>query len=142
VREEDLSNKKSPRTFRRLMRVGGFFVLRCVNHERIIVMSTRRPRKTSYESPHRFDTGFIPTADYSDDHIIVTRNSPLISAVSRKRPGEYRICGGSFIGGGGSREATADEVAEYLARSPHWAHLMRLTLEMGWKDVHLSLAKL
>jgi hypothetical protein len=49
--------------------------------------------------------------------------------------------GGSFIGGGGSREATADEVAEYLARSPHWAHLMRLTLEMGWKDVHLSLAK-
>ena len=42
----------------------------------------------------------------------------------------------------GSREATADEVAEYLARSPHGAHLMRLTLEMGWKDVHLSLAKL
>jgi hypothetical protein len=42
----------------------------------------------------------------------------------------------------GSREATADEVAEYLARSPHWAHLMQLTLEMGWKDVHLSLAKL
>ena len=105
-------------------------------------MSTRRPRTLSRESPHRFDTGFIPTADYADDHIIVTRNSPLISAVSRKRSGKYRIWGGSFIGGGGSREATADEVAEYLARSPHWARLMRLTLEMGWKDVHLSLAKL
>ena len=109
---------------------------------RINRMSTQRPRKMSYECPHRFDTGFIPTADYAEDHIIVTRNSPLISAVSRKRPGEYRIWGGSFIGGGGSREATADEVAEYLARSPHWAHFMRLTLEMGWKDVHLSLAKL
>jgi hypothetical protein len=109
---------------------------------RINRMSTRIPRKMSYECPHRFDTGFIPTANYADDHIIVTRNSPLISAVSRRRPGEYRIWGGSFIGGGGSREATADEVAEYLARSPHWAHLMRLTLEMEWKDVHLSLAKL
>ena len=29
-----------------------------------------------------------------------------------------------------------------LRRSSYWAHLMRLTLEMGWKDVHLSLAKL
>jgi hypothetical protein len=68
---------------------------------------------------------------------------PVIkSPTSRKRPGDYRIWGGSFIGGGGSREATADEVAEYLARSPHLAHLMRLTLEMRWKDVHLSLAKL
>jgi hypothetical protein len=36
----------------------------------------------------------------------------------------------------------ADDVAEYLARSPHWAHVMRLTLAMAWKDVHLSLAKL
>ena len=92
-------------------------------------MSNRTPRTLSRECPHRFDTGFIPTADYADDRIIVTRNSPLISAVSRKRPGEYRISGGSFIGGGGSREATAYEVAEYLARSPHWAHLMRLTLK-------------
>jgi hypothetical protein len=105
-------------------------------------MSTPRPRKVSYECPHRFDTGFIPTADHAGDHIIVTRNSPLISAVSRERQGEYRIWGGSFIGGGASREATADDVAEYLARSPHWAHLMRLTLKMGWKDVHQSLAKL
>jgi hypothetical protein len=46
------------------------------------------------------------------------------------------------IGGGGSREATADEVAEYLARSAHWAHLMRLTLELGWHDVHRALGKL
>ena len=48
----------------------------------------------------------------------------------------------SFIGGGGSREATAYEVAEYLARSPHWAHLMRLTLKLGWYDVHRALGKL
>jgi hypothetical protein len=42
-------------------------------------------------SLHDFHNGFIPEADLKDDHIIVTRNSPLISAVSRKRPGEYRI---------------------------------------------------
>ena len=144
MRESDLLNEKSPRNCpppdegRRI-----FCVPDASSMTRINRMSIRIPRKVSYESPHRFDTGFIPTADYADDHIIVTRNSPLISAVSRKRPGEYRIEFGSFIGGsGGSREATADEVAEYLARSPHWAHLMRLTLEMGWKDVHLSLAKL
>ena len=76
------------------------------------------------------------------DGIIVTRCSPLISAVSRTRPGEYRIWGGSFIGGGGSTEATAEEAAEYLSWSPHWAHLMRLTLEMGWHDVHRALGKL
>jgi hypothetical protein len=33
-------------------------------------------------------------------------------------------------------------VAEYLSWSPHWAHLMRLTLEMGWHDVHRALGKL
>jgi hypothetical protein len=92
--------------------------------------------------PHRFDTGFVPTANPDRDAIIVTRNSPLISAVSRKRPGEYLICGGSFIGGGGSREVSVDEAAEYLARSPHWAHLMRMTLEMGWHDVHRALGRL
>jgi hypothetical protein len=54
-----------------------------------------------------FDTGFV--LQISDDRsaIIVTRCSSLISAVSMKAPGEYRIWGGSFIGGGGSREATA-----------------------------------
>ena len=72
----------------------------------------------------------------------MTRSSPLISAVSRKGPGEYYICGGSFIGGGGSTEATAEEAAEYLSWSPHWAHLMRLTLEMGWHDVHRALGTL
>jgi len=107
----------------------------CANAE---ITPERTPM--SCECPHRFDTGFIPTADYADDHIIVTRNPPL----SRKQETTRRVSdlGGSFIGGGGSREATADEVAEYLARSPHWAHLMRLTLEMGWRDVHPSLAKL
>jgi hypothetical protein len=94
-----------------------------------------------YEFPRRFDTGLFRLPITRTTHIIVTRNSPLISAVSRKRPGEYRISGGSFIGGGASREATAYEVAEYLARSPHWAHLMRLTLKMGWHDVR-ALGKL
>jgi hypothetical protein len=89
---------------------------------------------------HSFHNGFVPQITEDRSAIIVTRNSPLISAVSRTGPGEYRICGGSFIGGGGSREATADEAAEYLARSPHRAHLMRLTLELGWDDVHRSLA--
>ena len=35
-----------------------------------------------FESPHRFDTGFIPTADPARGNIAVTRNSPLISGVS------------------------------------------------------------
>jgi len=61
---------------------------------------------TFSKSPHRFDTGFIPTANPASDSIIVTRNSPLISDLSRKGPGQYRIDMGSFIGGGGSREAT------------------------------------
>jgi hypothetical protein len=92
------------------------------------------------ECLHDFHTGFVPTANREDDYIIVTRNSPLISCVSRQRPGQYRIEGGSFIGGGASHDATPEEAAEYLARSPHWAHLMRLTLEMGWEDVHRALA--
>ena len=65
-----------------------------------------------------------------------------MAPANKMRPGEYRIWGGSFIGGGGSTEATVDEAAEYLVRSPHWAHLMRLTLEMGWHDVHRALGKL
>jgi hypothetical protein len=94
-----LLNRKSPRIVRRLMKVGGFFCAPgALSTIRIKPMSNRRPRKMSHEYPHRFDTRFIPTGDYSDDHIIVTRNSRLISAVSRKRPGEYRIWGGSFIG--------------------------------------------
>ena len=48
---------------------------------------------------HPFDTGFVPQISKDRDAIIVTRSSPLISAVSRKRPGDYRIWGGSFIGG-------------------------------------------
>ena len=80
---------------------------------------------------HPFDNGFLPKRSEHRDAIIVTHCSPLISAVSRTRPGEYRICGGSFIGGGGSTEAPAEEAAEYLSWSPHWAHLMRLTKELG-----------
>ena len=62
-----------------------------------------------FESPNRFDTGFIPTADPARGNIAVTRNSPLISDVQRKRLGEYLIHMGSFIGGGGSRPAIAGE---------------------------------
>jgi hypothetical protein len=89
------------------------------------------------KSPHRFDNGFIPTADPARDNITVTRNSPLISGVQRKRPGEDWIHGGSFIGGGGGgRRATAEEAADYMSQSPHWAVLMRLTKELRWEDVH------
>jgi hypothetical protein len=56
--------------------------------------------------------------------------------------GEVSHLGRLFIGGGGCREATADEAVEYLSWSPRWAHLMRLTLEMGWHDVHRALVKL
>jgi hypothetical protein len=91
---------------------------------------------TFSKSPHRFDNGFIPTANPTRDSITVTRNSPLISGVSRKGPGQYRIDMGSFIGGGGSRQATAEEAAEYMSQTPHWAVLMRLTKELGWEDVH------
>src|SRR5262245_54147316 len=100
----------------------------------IQLMSTRRipvkfgrscvTNREAQRSPHDFHDGFVPQADRGEDHIIVTRNSPLISAVSRERPGKYRIWGGSFIGGGGSSEASADQAANFLARSPHWAHLM------------------
>jgi hypothetical protein len=97
----------------------------------------------NHECPHRFDNGFVPEITKDRSAIIVTRNSPLISVVTRKRPGEYRICFGSFIGGGGGeREASADGAAEYLGRSPHRAHLLRLTLELGWHDVHRALGRL
>ena len=92
--------------------------------------------------PQPIRYGFVPTANTDRDCIIVTRNFPLISAVSRKRPGKYLIWGGSFIGEGGCGEVTVDKAAEYLARSPHWAHLMRLTLEMAWDDVRRVLGKL
>ena len=91
---------------------------------------------------HPFDNGFVPEISKDQTGIIVTRCSPLISVVSRKGPGEYRIWSGSFIGGGGFREGTAAESAEYLSWSPHWAHLMRLTLKMRWHDVHRALGKL
>jgi hypothetical protein len=99
--------------------------------------------RSAFRSLHRFDNGFIPTANAAYDSITVTRNSPLISTAQRKRPREYWIHGGSFIGGGGSHPATAEEAAEYMSQSPHWAVLMRLTKELRWEDVHrhLGLAK-
>ena len=47
----------------------------------------------SCECPLRFDTGFIPTADYADDHIIVTRNPPL----SRKAENNQESIGFGWI---------------------------------------------
>ena len=38
---------------------------------------------------HPFDTGFIPKISDDRDAIIVTHSSPLISAVSRVRVGEF-----------------------------------------------------
>jgi hypothetical protein len=35
---------------------------------------------------------------------------------------EYLIHMGSFIGGGGSSEASADQAANHLACSPHWSY--------------------
>jgi hypothetical protein len=101
-------------------------------------MSTRKTpsNRSCAKSLHRFDNGFVPTANPAYDSITVTRNSPLISCVQRKRRGEYWIHGGSFIGGGASRPAAAEEAAEYMSYSPHWAVLMRLTNELGWDDVH------
>jgi hypothetical protein len=55
--------------------------------------------------PH-FDTACLPTGNRAGDYIIVSRNSPLISAVCRLRSGQYRIEAGSFIGGGASHHAT------------------------------------
>jgi len=63
----------------------------------------------NHECPHRFDNGFVPGITKDRSGIIATRNPPLISVVARTRPGEYRIWGGSFIGGGGSRPDTAEE---------------------------------
>ena len=57
--------------------------------------------------------------------------------MQRKRPGEYWIHGGSFIGGGGFRHAaTAEDAADYMGQSPHRTVLMTLTKELGWEDVH------
>lgn len=39
------------------------------------------------ECLHRFDISLLPTASRGGDYITVTRNSPLISAVVRLRPG-------------------------------------------------------
>lgn len=50
----------------------------------------------------------MPETSKDRTGIIVTRSSPLIWAFSRTPAGEYRIWGGSFIGGGGCREGTAE----------------------------------
>jgi hypothetical protein len=73
---------------------------------------------TTNKRLHRFDTGFVPTANRAGDYIIVTRNSPLISCVSRQRPGQYRVEGGLFIGGGASHDATPEEAAEHKRLEP------------------------
>ena len=95
---------------------------------------------TTNRCPHRFDNGFIPTASHAYDSITVSRSSPLTACVCRKRLGDYSMYGSFFIDGSSSRNAMAEEVAQYLSQSPHWAKLMRLTKELGWDDVHRYLA--
>jgi hypothetical protein len=46
-------------------------------------------RGASSSCPHRFDTGFVPTANPDRDSIIVTRNSPLISG--REQEATWRV---------------------------------------------------
>jgi hypothetical protein len=75
------------------------------------VLSSRVSTKSNKCLPH-FNTACLPTANGAGDYIIVSRNSPLISAVCRLRSGKYRIEAGSFIGGGASHHATPQEVAE------------------------------
>jgi len=95
---------------------------------------------TANKSLHQFDNGFIPTADRACDNITVTRNSPLISGVRRKRPGEYLIHSGSFIVVEVAAVTLQLKKRPNLSQSPHWAQLMRLTKELGWDDVHRYLA--
>jgi hypothetical protein len=84
--------------------------------------------------PHQSDTGFIPTANgdgITVKRVELARDSWLFFCVSRRRPGEYFIlAGGPHIGGGG-KDATPEEAANYLLnRSPHWETLMKLTKEL------------
>jgi hypothetical protein len=71
---------------------------------------------TTNKCLHRFETGFVPTANRAGEYIIATRNSPLIPRVSRQRP--ISVEGGSFIGGGASHDATPEEAAEYKRLEP------------------------
>jgi hypothetical protein len=96
------------------MRVAGLLVL-LVRILSAYPMSTRETPSdgSRAKSLHRFDGGFVPTANHAYDSITVTHNSPLVSVVERERPGEYWIPGGSIIGGSGCRhDTTAEEAAE------------------------------
>jgi hypothetical protein len=120
------------------MRVGRFFCSWCG----FIAHDTNEQSKNLFKpiprrSPHTVSTTVLSDRYPAHDSITITRNSPLISCVQRKRPGEYWIHGGSFNGGGGcGRRSTAEEAADYLSQSPHWAVLMRLIKELRWEDVH------
>ena len=56
-------------------------------------MSTRKTpsNRSRAKSLHRFDDGFVPTANHAYDSITVTHNSPVVSVVQRERPGKYWI---------------------------------------------------
>jgi hypothetical protein len=82
-------------------------------------------------------TGFILTVDQANDPFIVTQFSAYLS---REQETTKRVSYRRRLVA--SREATAEEATKYLARSPHWAHLMRMTLEMDWTDVYEYLGKL
>ena len=90
---------------------------------------------------HPFDNGFVPEISKDRSGIIVTCSSPLISAVARKASRRVSHWWLFFHRRGRimRRRRRSCRVSE---RSLHWAHLMRLTLELGWHDVHRALGKL
>jgi hypothetical protein len=81
---------------------------------------------------HPFDNGFLPEISKDRTGIIVTRSSPLISAVSRKRPGEYPS---------GAVLSLAEEAAERPLPTGGRVSGSE-SLELGWLDVHRALGKL
>ena len=106
-------------------------------------MSTRRTYSSRSRLLRRADNGFIPTVSKDFNEITVqcvefARDSWWYFCVRRKHPGgQYGIrAGGPHIGGGG-KDVTPEEAANYLlSRSPHWNTLMSLTKGSGWDDLH------
>ena len=90
------------------------------------VLSSRVSTKSNKCLPH-FDVACLPTANRASDYIIVSRNSPLISArlPPALRPISHR--GRSFIGGGAShpRDAPGSRRVprpQFTLGSPHAAN--------------------
>jgi hypothetical protein len=94
--------------------------------------------------PHQSDTGFIPTANgdgITVKRVELARDSWLFFCVSRRRPGEYFIlAGGPHIGGGG-KDATPEEAANYLLKPKSaLGNIDEAHQGVGWDDVYRYLA--